>query len=212
MNSEYYTDDPQEFSSILPGDIVMYKNAEGRETIGVVSDAAVDEETDLTTALTVISGDVATGCESDGETQPIELPGTFSICIERPESGMADGGLSLEELMEASRRLDDEGGAPFRSKMPDEAAAFDPQEPPSRIVPRSTTELPFDLPRIPRIGDVPVAAEPSEGRADEATETEEEALFEPALPPEAPLGGIAVADGGADGAADAGGDPGHALL
>ena len=68
MNSEYYTDDPQEFASILPGDIVMYKNAEGRETIGVVSDAAVDEETDLTTALTVISGDVATGCESDGET------------------------------------------------------------------------------------------------------------------------------------------------
>lgn len=68
MNSEYYTDDPQGFASILPGDIIMYKNAEGRETIGVVSDAAVDEETDLTTALTVISGDVATGCESDGET------------------------------------------------------------------------------------------------------------------------------------------------
>lgn len=68
MNSEYYTDDPQGFASILPGDIVMYKNAEGRETIGVVSDVAVDEETDLTTALTVISGDVATGYESDGET------------------------------------------------------------------------------------------------------------------------------------------------
>ena len=68
MNSEYYTDDPQDFASILPGDIVMYKNAEGRETIGVVSDAAVDDESGLTTALTVISGDVATGCESDGET------------------------------------------------------------------------------------------------------------------------------------------------
>ena len=68
MNSEYYTDDPQNFTSILPGDIVMYKNTEGRETIGVVSDAAVDEETDLTTALTVISGDVATSYESDGET------------------------------------------------------------------------------------------------------------------------------------------------
>lgn len=68
MNSEYYTDDPQGFAAILPGDIVMYKNAEGRETVGVVSDAAVDEETELTTALTVISGDVATGCESDGET------------------------------------------------------------------------------------------------------------------------------------------------
>lgn len=65
MNSEYYTDDPQEFASILPGDIVMYKNAEGRETIGVVSDAAVDEETDLTTALTVISGDVATGYDPE---------------------------------------------------------------------------------------------------------------------------------------------------
>ncbi|HJF62981.1 MAG TPA: hypothetical protein K8W22_05945 [Gordonibacter urolithinfaciens] len=148
--------------------------------------------------------------ESDGETQPIELPGSFSICIERPESGMADGGLSLKELMEASRRLDDEGGATFRSKMPDEAAAFDPQEPPSRIVPRSTTELPIDLPRIPRIGDVPVAAEPSEGRADDATETEEETLFEPALPPEAPLGGIAIVDGEADGAADApAGTPGE---
>lgn len=68
MNSAYYGDDPQDFGGILPGDIVMYKNAEGRETIGVVSDAAVDEETDLTTALTVISGDVATGYESDGET------------------------------------------------------------------------------------------------------------------------------------------------
>lgn len=65
MNSEYYTDDPQDFGGILPGDIVMYKNAEGRETIGVVSDAAVDEETDLTTALTVISGDVATGYDPE---------------------------------------------------------------------------------------------------------------------------------------------------
>lgn len=68
MNSAYYGDDPQDFGGILPGDIVMYKNAEGRETIGVVSDAAVDDESGLTTALTVISGDVATGYESDGET------------------------------------------------------------------------------------------------------------------------------------------------
>lgn len=82
MNSEYYTDDPQEFASILPGDIVMYKNAEGCETIGVVSDAAVDEETDLTTALTVISGDVATGCESDGETT-IDPDGRGERCPER---------------------------------------------------------------------------------------------------------------------------------
>lgn len=65
MNSEYYTDDPQGFASILPGDIVMYKNAEGRETIGVVSDVAVDDESGLTTALTVISGDVATGYDPE---------------------------------------------------------------------------------------------------------------------------------------------------
>ena len=96
MNSEYYTDDPQEFASILPGDIVMYKNAEGRETIGVVSDAAVDEETDLTTALTVISGDVATGCESDGETtidQVAEVercaePMSPALCPSMPRRGM----------------------------------------------------------------------------------------------------------------------------
>lgn len=68
MNSEYYTDDPQEFGGILPGDIVMYKNSDAHETIGVVSDVAVDDESGLTTALTVISGDVATGYESDGET------------------------------------------------------------------------------------------------------------------------------------------------
>ena len=68
MNSAYYGDDPQDFGGILPGDIVMYKNSDAHETIGVVSDVAVDDESGLTTALTVISGDVATGCESDGET------------------------------------------------------------------------------------------------------------------------------------------------
>lgn len=102
MNSEYYTDDPQEFASILPGDIVMYKNAEGRETIGVVSDAAVDEETDLTTALTVISGDVATGCESDGETTidqvaevSVELSDVTSVV-----SVNAAEGYGISDLME----------------------------------------------------------------------------------------------------------------
>ena len=68
MNSAYYGDDPQDFGGILPGDIVMYKNSDAHETIGVVSDVAVDDESGLTTALTVISGDVATGYESDGET------------------------------------------------------------------------------------------------------------------------------------------------
>lgn len=102
MNSEYYTDDPQDFGGILPGDIVMYKNAEGRETIGVVSDAAVDEETDLTTALTVISGDVATGCESDGETTidqvaevSVELSDVTSVV-----SVNAAEGYGISDLME----------------------------------------------------------------------------------------------------------------
>lgn len=101
MNSEYYTDDPQEFASILPGDIVMYKNAEGRETIGVVSDAAVDEETDLTTALTVISGDVATGCESDGETT-IDQVAEVSVALSEVTSFVsvnAAEGYGISDLM-----------------------------------------------------------------------------------------------------------------
>lgn len=102
MNSEYYTDDPQEFASILPGDIVMYKNAEGRETIGVVSDAAVDEETDLTTALTVISGDVATGYESDGETT-IDQVAEVSVALNEVTSFVsvnAAEGYGISDLME----------------------------------------------------------------------------------------------------------------
>lgn len=101
MNSEYYTDDPQGFASILPGDIVMYKNAEGRETIGVVSDAAVDEETDLTTALTVISGDVATGCESDGETT-IDQVAEVSVALSEVTSFVsvnAAEGYGISDLM-----------------------------------------------------------------------------------------------------------------
>ena len=102
MNSEYYTDDPQGFASILPGDIVMYKNAEGRETIGVVSDAAVDEETNLTTALTVISGDVATGCESDGETT-IDQVAEVSVALNEVTSFVsvnAAEGYGISDLMD----------------------------------------------------------------------------------------------------------------
>lgn len=102
MNSEYYTDDPQDFGGILPGDIVMYKNAEGRETIGVVSDAAVDEETDLTTALTVISGDVATGCESDGETT-IDQVAEVSVALNEVTSFVsvnAAEGYGISDLMD----------------------------------------------------------------------------------------------------------------
>lgn len=101
MNSEYYTDDPQGFASILPGDIVMYKNAEGRETIGVVSDAVVDEETDLTTALTVISGDVATGYESDGETT-IDQVAEVSVALNEVTSFVsvnAAEGYGISDLM-----------------------------------------------------------------------------------------------------------------
>ena len=106
MNSEYYTDDPQEFASILPGDIVMYKNAEGRETIGVVSDAAVDEETDLTTALTVISGDVATGCESDGETT-IDQVAEVSVALNEVTSFVsvnAAEGYGISDLMDEEQK------------------------------------------------------------------------------------------------------------
>lgn len=101
MNSAYYGDDPQDFGGILPGDIVMYKNAEGRETIGVVSDAAVDKETDLTTALTVISGDVATGCESDGETT-IDQVAEVSVALNEVTSFVsvnAAEGYGISDLM-----------------------------------------------------------------------------------------------------------------
>lgn len=111
MNSEYYTDDPQGFASILPGDIVMYKNAEGRETIGVVSDAAVDEETDLTTALTVISGDVATGCESDGETT-IDQVAEVSVALEDVTSFVsvnAAEGYGISDLMDGDEEAKNVG-------------------------------------------------------------------------------------------------------
>lgn len=102
MNSEYYTDDPQGFASILPGDIVMYKNAEGRETIGVVSDAAVDEETDLTTALTVISGDVATGYDPETETT-IDQVAEVSVALNDVTSFVsvnAAEGYGISDLMD----------------------------------------------------------------------------------------------------------------
>lgn len=108
MNSEYYTDDPQDFASILPGDIVMYKNAEGRETIGVVSDAAVDEETDLTTALTVISGDVATGYESDGETT-IDQVAEVSVALSDVTSFVsvnAAEGYGISDLMDGEQKAE----------------------------------------------------------------------------------------------------------
>lgn len=108
MNSEYYTDDPQGFASILPGDIVMYKNTEGRETIGVVSDAAVDEETDLTTALTVISGDVATGYESDGETT-IDQVAEVSVALREVTSFVsvnAAEGYGISDLMDGEQKAE----------------------------------------------------------------------------------------------------------
>lgn len=102
MNSEYYTDDPQDFASILPGDIVMYKNAEGRETIGVVSDAAVDEETDLTTALTVISGDVATGYDPETDAT-IDQVAEVSVALEDVTSFVSVNGAEgygVDDLMD----------------------------------------------------------------------------------------------------------------
>ena len=102
MNSEYYTDDPQDFGGILPGDIVMYKNSDAHETIGVVSDVAVDDESGLTTALTVISGDVATGCESDGETT-IDQVAEVSVALADVTSMVsinAAYGYDVDDMME----------------------------------------------------------------------------------------------------------------
>lgn len=102
MNSAYYGDDPQDFGGILPGDIVMYKNSDAHETIGVVSDVAVDDESGLTTALTVISGDVATGCESDGETT-IDQVAEVSVALSEVTSFVsvnAAEGYGISDLMD----------------------------------------------------------------------------------------------------------------
>ena len=108
MNSAYYGDDPQDFGGILPGDIVMYKNSDAHETIGVVSDAAVDEETDLTTALTVISGDVATGYESDGETT-IDQVAEVSVALADVTSFVsvnAAEGYGISDLMDGEQKAE----------------------------------------------------------------------------------------------------------
>lgn len=112
MNSAYYGDDPQDFGGILPGDIVMYKNSDAHETIGVVSDVAVDDESGLTTALTVISGDVATGCESDGETT-IDQVAEVSVALEDVTSVVsvnAAEGYGISDLMDEKQKTgeDDE--------------------------------------------------------------------------------------------------------
>lgn len=108
MNSEYYTDDPQDFGGILPGDIVMYKNSDAHETIGVVSDVAVDDESGLTTALTVISGDVATGCESDGETtidQVAEVEVALSDVTSFVSVNAAEG-YGISDLMDGEQKAE----------------------------------------------------------------------------------------------------------
>lgn len=111
MNSEYYTDDPQEFASILPGDIVMYKNAEGRETIGVVSDAAVDDESGLTNALTVISGDVATGYDPETDAT-IDQVAEVSVALNEVTSFVsvnAAEGYGISDLMDGEQETVEDG-------------------------------------------------------------------------------------------------------
>ena len=72
----------------------------------MVSDAAVDEETDLTTALTVISGDVATGYESDGETT-IDQVAEVSVALSEVTSFVsvnAAEGYGISDLMDEDTR------------------------------------------------------------------------------------------------------------
>lgn len=102
MNSAYYGDDPQDFGGILPGDIVMYKNSDAHETIGVVSDVAVDDESGLTTALTVISGDVATGYDPETDAT-IDQVAEVSVALNDVTSFVsvnAAEGYGISDLME----------------------------------------------------------------------------------------------------------------
>ena len=102
MNSAYYGDDPQDFGGILPGDIVMYKNSDAHETIGVVSDVAVDDESGLTTALTVISGDVATGYDPETDAT-IDQVAEVSVALADVTSFVsvnAAEGYGVDDLMD----------------------------------------------------------------------------------------------------------------
>lgn len=102
MNSAYYGDDPQDFGGILPGDIVMYKNSDAHETIGVVSDVAVDDESGLTTALTVISGDVATGYDPETDAT-IDQVAEVSVALADVTSVVsinAAYGYDVDDMME----------------------------------------------------------------------------------------------------------------
>ena len=102
MNSAYYGDDPQDFGGILPGDIVMYKNSDAHETIGVVSDVAVDDESGLTTALTVISGDVATGYDPETDAT-IDQVAEVSVALNDVTSFVsvnAAEGYGVDDLMD----------------------------------------------------------------------------------------------------------------
>lgn len=102
MNSAYYGDDPQDFGGILPGDIVMYKNSDAHETIGVVSDVAVDDESGLTTALTVISGDVATGYDPETDAT-IDQVAEVSVALNEVTSFVsvnAAEGYGISDLMD----------------------------------------------------------------------------------------------------------------
>lgn len=102
MNSAYYGDDPQDFGGILPGDIVMYKNSDAHETIGVVSDVAVDDESGLTTALTVISGDVATGYDPETDAT-IDQVAEVSVALEDVTSFVSVNGAEgygISDLMD----------------------------------------------------------------------------------------------------------------
>lgn len=106
MNSAYYGDDPQDFGGILPGDIVMYKNSDAHETIGVVSDVAVDDESGLTTALTVISGDVATGYDPETDAT-IDQVAEVSVELEDVTSFVsvnAAEGYGISDLMDGEQK------------------------------------------------------------------------------------------------------------
>ena len=105
MNSTYYGDDPQDFGGILPGDIVMYKNSDAHETIGVVSDVAVDDESGLTTALTVISGDVATGYDPETDAT-IDQVAEVSVALNDVTSVVsvnAAEGYGISDLMDGEQ-------------------------------------------------------------------------------------------------------------
>ena len=156
MDSPYYTDDAAMYPYILPGDIVMYKNSEGDETIGIVSVIETDAD-ELTTGLTVISGNVTTGYDTETDTsidQVAEVPVALSDVTSTISINRAYGLGVLDDadqaVEEEKTKLDSYIGSITVSKK-DENGEFEPLKEGDTVLVGEEIQLSMDF-KLPEGG------------------------------------------------------------